>query len=132
MVLSSMYKPWFIGRRALLGTLENNADSPREARKTWFSFFYSFSSSYFLTNPKQLFLATDGRSGVEPEVGGSSRGGSSSGDVRESTGNPCYLSKPSFVALHRLVRVVNCIPIKSVRYHRSYHEKHHEIYHNAR
>lgn len=48
--------PWFIGRRALLGTLENNADSPREARKICFSFSLSFFSSYFLTNLKQLSL----------------------------------------------------------------------------
>lgn len=85
MVLSSMYKPWFIGRRAVLGTLENNADSPREARKICF-FFFPF------TNLEQPSLATDGRFGVEPEVGGS---GGSSGDVRESTGNSCYRKPPS-------------------------------------
>lgn len=43
---------------------------------------------FFFTNFEQLSLATDGRFGVEPRVGG--RGGSGGGDVRESTGNPCY------------------------------------------
>lgn len=46
------------------------------------------------TNLDQLSLATHGRFGVEPEVGGSSRGGGG-GDVRESTGNPCYRKPPS-------------------------------------
>lgn len=50
--------------------------------------------SFFpFTNLEQLSLATDGRFGVEPRVGGSSRGSSS--DVRESTGNPCYRKPPS-------------------------------------
>lgn len=44
------------------------------------------------TNLEQLSLATDGRFGVESEVGG---GGGGSGDVRESTGNSCYRNPPS-------------------------------------
>lgn len=47
---------------------------------------------FFFTNLEQLSLATDGRFGVEPRVGGSGGGG---GDVRESTGNPCYRKPPS-------------------------------------
>lgn len=39
-------------------------------------YVFLFFSSYFLTNPRQLFLTIDGRFGVEPEVGGSGRGGS--------------------------------------------------------
>lgn len=58
-----------------------------------FFFFFFFFFSYFFTNLKQLSLATDGRFGVEPEVGGSGRGGGS--DVRESTGNPCHRNPPS-------------------------------------
>lgn len=85
MVLSSMYSPALSAEGQLLGTLENNADSPREARKI--CFFPPF------TNLEQLSLATDGRFGVEPEVGGSGRGGGS--DVRESTGDPCYRNTPS-------------------------------------
>lgn len=46
------------------------------------------------TNLEQLSLATDGRFGVETRVGGRG-GGGSSGDVRESTGNPCYRNTPS-------------------------------------
>lgn len=56
-------------------------------------FFFSFLFFLFLfTNLKHLSLATDGRFGVEPRVGGRGGGG---GDVRESTGNPCYRDPPS-------------------------------------
>lgn len=85
MVLSSMYSPGLSAEGQLLGTLENNADSPRKARKIC-CFFHLF------TNLEQLSLATDGRFGVEPEVGGS---GGVGDDVRESTGNPCYRKPPS-------------------------------------
>lgn len=53
-------------------------------------FFSPFTNLEQLT----LSLATDGRLGVEPRVGGSSRG-SGSGDAREPTGNPCYRNPPS-------------------------------------
>lgn len=80
MVLSSMYSPGLSAEGHYLAPWRNNADSPREARKIWF--FFPF------TKLEQLLLATDGRFGVEPRVGG--RGGGGSGDVRESTGNACY------------------------------------------
>lgn len=57
-------------------------------------FFFSFFLFLFSRQSQTtLSLATDGRFGVEPEVGGSSSRGSS-GDVRESTGNPCYRNPP--------------------------------------
>lgn len=56
-------------------------------RRGKYVFFFPF------TNLEKLSLATDGRFGVEPRVGGRGRGGGD--DVRESTGNPCYRNPPS-------------------------------------
>lgn len=57
-------------------------------RRGKYVFFFPF------TNFEQLSLATDGRFGGEPRVGGRG-GGGGSGDVRESIGNPCYRNLPS-------------------------------------